>query len=690
MNRFLVTSALPYANGPLHLGHLAGAYLPADIFVRSRRLAGDHVLYICGTDEHGVPITISAAKENISPRAVVDRYHGEISDAFRAFRIDFDNFSGTARPVHAKLSQEMFLTLLDNKHVMVKEEEQFFDDDRQKFLPDRYIEGTCPKCGDTGARGDQCDACGSLLTPFELLNPRSALSGSTPSVRSVSHWYLKLQDFEQRLVSWIESKKNWKDNVTKFILGWIRTEGLRERAITRSLDWGIPVPLDSPDAKGKVLYVWFDAPIGYISSTIEWAERQGTPDAWKDYWQNPDTKLVHFIGKDNIPFHAVIWPSVIMGQEDNKWILPYDIPANEYLNLEGEKISTSRNWAVWAKDAAADFPSDTLRYAIAANAPENKDADFVWSFFQARNNDELANIVGNLCNRVLTFTQKEGGAVPSASYTPRDEAHFTTLQNILQKLFTAFEGYHVREACKLMMDIGREGNRYFDETKPWELRKTDPQRLQTVLNVCLETLRILAFAMYSVLPTGAEKLWAMLGQSSPLNAERLGDILKKRLPAGQKLGAVEILYRKIEDSEIQIQKEKLFQKAGKTMEAPETSPKPEPSCAPQKPEITIEDFMKIDLRVAEIIEAEPLEKSRKLIKMQVQVGDTRRQILAGIKEFVDPASLVGRKIVIVYNLKAAKLAGEESQGMLLAASTEDHSQLFIINPGDIPSGSVVR
>ena len=693
MNKYLVTSALPYANGPLHVGHIAGAYLPADIFVRAQRLAGHDVLYICGTDEHGVPITITAAKEGTTPRAVVDRYHKEISEALDAFHIKFDNFSGTARAPHAKLSQEMFLNLLKNNYVDIKEEDQFFDEEQQKFLPDRYVEGTCPKCGDTGARGDQCDKCGSLLTPFELIDVRSALSGSKPSVRRVKHWYLKLQDFEQRLVEWLKNKPQWKDNVTKFILGWIRTEGLHERAITRSLDWGIPVPLDDPEAKGKVLYVWFDAPIGYISSTMEWAERQGRPDAWKDYWQNPNTKMVHFIGKDNIPFHAVIWPAILMGQgKDNPWILPYDIPANEYLNLEGQKISTSRNWAVWAKDAVNDFSVDSLRYAIASNAPESKDADFAWDFFQARNNDELSNIIGNLCNRTLTFIHKEGGVVPAASYIDQDKRHLATMQETLNKLFQAFEGYHVREACKLMMDLGREGNRYFDETKPWELRKTDPQRLQTVLNVCLETLKILAFGMAPILPEGSQKIWTMLGQKTPLKDERLQTIFSHSLPVGQKLGASEILYRKIEDAEITAQKEKLYKKAGITMEpVKDTNEKPQESkTPPAKPQITIEDFAKIDLRVAEIIEAAPLEKSRKLIKMQLKVGEERRQVLAGIKEFVDPASLVGRKIVIVYNLKPALLAGEESQGMLLAASTDDHSQLCILDPGDIPSGSIVR
>ena len=681
MARYLVTSALPYANGPLHLGHLAGAYLPADIFVRSRRMNGDEVLYICGTDEHGVPITIRAESENVTPRDIVNRFHDEIKDSFDRFNIEFDNFSGTARPNHAKLSQEFFLNLLNNDHIMVKEEDQFYDEQSDRFLPDRYVEGTCPKCGDEKARGDQCDKCGVLLTPFELINPTSSLSGSKPIIKSAKHWYLKLQDFEKDLTTWLESKKTWKDSVTKFMLGWIRTDGLRERAITRDINWGIPVPLDDPDAKGKVLYVWFDAPIGYISSTMEWAERIGKPEIWKDYWKNKDTKLVHFIGKDNIPFHAVIWPSLLMGQKSD-WILPHDIPANEYLTLEGEKISTSQNWAVWATEAAKDFPADTLRYALAANAPESKDADFTWAFFQSRNNDELANIYGNLVNRTMTFLHKEGGIVPEANYNERDQEHFTYLENKLNDLFVAFEHYKVREACKLMMDLAREGNRYFDETKPWVLRKTDPERLNTVLNVCLNTLRILSFASYCIIPDSAKKLWKMLGQEGDLSLERLNTVMKNSLPMGQKLNESEILFRKIEDSEIKAQIEKLNKQSGhKKME--------ETPIKESKPEITIEDFLKLDLRVAEIVAAENLEKSRKLLKLQLKIGNESRQILAGIKEFYSPEELVGRKIVIVYNLKPAKLAGELSEGMLLAASTEDKSLLFLVDPGDIPSGASV-
>lgn len=681
MERYLVTSALPYANGALHLGHLAGAYLPADIFVRSRRLNGDEVIYICGTDEHGVPITIRAESEGVTPREIVTQYHYEIKSAFDNFYIDFDNFSGTARPKHAQLSQEFFLELLKNEHIIVKDEEQFYDEQSQRFLPDRYVEGICPKCNDEHARGDQCDHCGSLLTPFELINPISALSGSKPVVKTATHWYLKLQDFEKDIVKWLESKIDWKDNVTHFILGWIRSEGLHERAITRNIDWGIPVPLDDPMARGKVLYVWFDAPIGYISSTIEWAEHQDDPDIWKKYWKDPHTKLIHFIGKDNIPFHAVIWPSLLMGQQSD-WILPYNIPANEYLTLEGRKISTSQNWAVWANDAVKDFPADTLRYALAANAPESKDADFSWKLFQSKNNDELANIYGNLVNRVVTFVDKEEGNVPPAEYLERDDAHFRYLDKKLSELFHAYKNYKVREACKLMMDIAREGNRYFDEMQPWKLRKTEPIRLNTVLNVCLNTLRILAFASYPIIPQTAQKLWTILGQHSALEKERLNLIMDNKLIIGQRLNKSEILFKKIEDKQIDKQIKKLFQQSGqKIME--------EIPIKETKPEITIEDFLKLDLRVAEIIHAEALEKSRKLLKLIVKIGQEERQIMAGIKEFYSPEELIGKKIVIVYNLKPAKLAGEISEGMLLAASTSDKSIVYLVDPGDIVSGATV-
>ncbi len=678
MERYLVTSALPYANGPIHLGHLAGAYLPADIFVRYKRLNGDDVLYICGSDEHGVPITLRAEKEGVTPREIVDRFHNIMVESFDKIGVHFDNFSGTARPKHFEISSKFFTDLYTNGNIMDKTEKQYYDEKMERYLPDRYIEGECPHCGYDKARGDQCDNCGKLLNALELKNPRSAMSGVVPVIKETRHWYIRLQDFEERLTQWIESKDNWKDNVKRFVLGWIRNEGLRERAITRDLSWGIPVPLE--EAKGKVLYVWFDAPIGYLSSTVEWAEKTGQPDKWKDYWLDPKSRMVHFIGKDNIPFHAIIWPAVLMGQNEN-YVLPYDVPANEYLTLEGEKISTSNNWAIWLHEYLEDFPADPLRYFLAANAPETKDADFSWKGFQSKNNDELANILGNFANRTLTFLEKHnGGEVPAAQYSPEDEATFKTLQESVEKMLDNLSQYRVREAVKHMMDLARTGNKYFDENKPWAL-KEDKVRLDTVLNVCLNILRVLSVAMYPFIPFSAEKLWKMLGQKSQIKEQRWSDFLTQSLTTGQKMGPVEILFVKYDDKLIQAQLDKLIQKSqkdkkevkGKVME-----------------EISIEDFLKVDLRVAEIVEAEALEKSKKLLKLQVKVGDETKQILAGIKEFYDAADLVGKKIIIVNNLKPAKLMGEESRGMILAASNSDKSELCLLMPEkEMESGSKI-
>lgn len=675
MHKYLVTSALPYANGPIHLGHLAGAYIPADIFVRYKRLNGDDVLFICGSDEHGVPVTLRAEKEGVSPREIVDRFHDLMERSFKDMGIEFDNFSGTARPVHHAIASRFFLDLNENGHIMTKTEQQYYDEKMQRFLPDRYIEGDCPHCGYDKARGDQCDHCGKLLNALELKNPRSALSGVTPVIRETRHWYIRLQDFEEKLTQWIESKQNWKDNVKRFVLGWIRNEGLRERAITRDLSWGIPVPL--AEAADKVLYVWFDAPIGYLSSTVEWAEKTGQPDKWKDYWLNQDCRMIHFIGKDNIPFHAIIWPAVLMGQ-NTSYILPYDVPANEYLTLEGEKISTSNNWAIWVHEYLADFPADPLRYFLASNAPESKDADFSWKSFQARNNDELANILGNFANRTLTFVQAyNGGFVPSPGAGPAENTVFAEIGHTLEEMLDRLGQYKVREASKLMMDIARAGNRYFDEQKPWVLKKEDTARLDVVLYSCLEILRILSVAMYPFIPFSALRLWKMLGQKNDISLQRWKDLMNDRLSGGQKISEPEILFVKYEDKLIQTQLDKLLQQSRnqttkeKAME-----------------EISIEDFQKVDLRVAEILSAQPLEKSKKLLKLKVKVGDVEKQILAGIKEFYDPDNLVGKKIIIVNNLKPAKLMGEESQGMLLAASNADKTTLSLLRPEkEMDSGS---
>jgi methionyl-tRNA synthetase len=679
MSKYLVTSALPYANGPIHLGHLAGAYLPADVFVRFRKINRDDVVFICGSDEHGVPITIRAEKDCVTPRDVVNKYHLEFKKTFQNLGIEFDNFSGTSRPKHYEISQKFFRDLNKNGHISVHTEKQFYDESKKRFLPDRYVEGICPHCGYDKARGDQCDKCGKLLDPMDLIQPKSVLSGEKPLIKETKHWYLKLQDFEEKLKTWISSKKNWKYNVKNFVLGWIGTEGLKERAITRDLNWGIPVPLE--EAAGKVLYVWFDAPIGYISSTVEWGENLGKPDRWKDYWLDPETKLVHFIGKDNIPFHAIIWPAMLMGQ-NTPYILPYDIPANEYLTLEGEKLSTSQNWAVWADEYLASFPPDPLRYFLAANAPESKDSDFSWKAFQTRNNEELANILGNFVNRTLTFVQNNlGGIIPEGKYGQEENKIFAALEEKIKNIVECFASYKVREATQLLMDIARIGNKYFDETKPWVLKKENPDKLSTVMNICVNILRMLSVTMYPIIPFSAQKLWKMIGETGSIMEEKWDSLSGKRVKAGQKLGALEILFTKYEDKLIQEQIDRLLDKSKRKEASMEEE---------GKKSVTIEEFKKFDLRVAEILEASPLEKSNKLLKLKVKVGEQEKQILAGIKAFYQPEELIGKKVIIINNLEPAKLMGELSEGMVLAASNDDKSKVIVLSPvSDIESGAKV-
>ncbi len=677
--RYLVTSALPYANGPIHLGHLAGAYLPADIFVRYLKLKGADVIFICGTDEHGVPITIRAEKEGVSPREIVDRYHKLIKESFEGMRIDFDNFSGTARPHHYEMSQKFFLNLLENGHLSVKTEKHFYCPKCKRFLPDRYVIGKCPHCGYERARGDQCEKCGKLLVPQQLIDPKCAICGSTPVEKETKHWFFKLQDFSDKLKEWLKSKTHWRKNVREFSLGWIK-EGLKERAITRDLDWGVPVPLE--EAEGKVLYVWFDAPIGYISSTVEWAERIGKPDEWKKYWQEEGTKIVHFIGKDNIPFHAIIWPAMLMGQKEH-YNLPWDIPANEYLTLEGEKISTSLNWAVWVNEYLEEFPPDPLRYFLSANMPETKDADFSWKAFQKRNNDELANILGNFANRVLKFIQSRFvGAVPEVVESKVSELErrvFDDVKNTLSKMLVALERYEFRKATEEMMNIARLGNKYFDEGKPWVWIKEDREKAGVVINTCVQILRVLAVAMYPFMPDSAVKLWKMLGEKDSITDERWEGLVEKRIEAGRKLPEPEVLFTKVPDEVIERQVKKLKERAGKLgIESKQVEM------------ITIDEFKKVDLRVAEIVSAERIKKSKKLILMKIRVGDEERQLVGGLAEHFEPSELVGKKIIVVYNLQPAKLMGYESQGMLLAAEDEEGNLALLTVDGEVKTGAKVR
>ncbi|HHS13871.1 MAG TPA: methionine--tRNA ligase [bacterium] len=559
--KILVTSALPYANGPLHLGHIAGAYLPADIYVRYQRLKGRDVIYICGSDEHGVPITVSADQEGISPQEVVDRYHRMNKEAFESLGISFDHYSRTSLPVHHETAQSFFTALFQKGDLKVKESEQFYSPRSRRFLPDRYVEGICPHCRYDKARGDQCDHCGKWLEPADLINPRSKMDGEIPELRKTVHWYLPMGQFADSWKKWFESRQ-WKDNVRNYCRGWYE-EGLGDRPITRDLHWGVPVPLDDEKARGKVLYVWFDAPIGYISATREWADKVGDSDRWKSYWKDPETFLVHFIGKDNIVFHAILFPMILM--EVGGYILPEAIPANEYLTIEGRKISTSQNYAIWLKDYLEKFPADPLRYTLAANAPETKDTDFSWSQFQSRNNDELADILGNFVNRSLTFTHRFfKGRVPEPGKLDEvDQAMLKAIQETRDDLGACFEQFEVRRGTKTLMDLCRKANKYFNDKAPWETRKTRPETCAATLYVCLQVSRALSVLMSPVLPGAAEKLLRVLGGEKPLSWDEAGTEL---LRPGSRLRKPEILFQKIDDEVIQREIESLAAIAGQDRE----------------------------------------------------------------------------------------------------------------------------
>ena len=552
--KLLVTAALPYANGPLHVGHLAGAYIPADVYVRYQRLKGADVLFICGSDEHGVPITIRADREGITPKEVVDRYHAVISKSFQRIGLGFDNYSRTSLPLHHKISQDFFLALNSKGFVTEQTIQQYYCGACGRFLPDRYIEGECPHCHKDGARGDQCESCGRWLEPEQLIDPKCKECGSSPEMKATKHWYFRLSAFQEKLEKWQDSKSDWKSNVREFCSGWFK-EGLTDRPITRDIDWGVPVPL--PDADGKVLYVWFDAPIGYISSSVEWAEKQGHPDRWRDYWCDPKTRLIHFIGKDNIVFHAIVWPATLMAHGD--FVLPDQIPANEFLNIEGEKLSTSRNWAVWVDEYLDVFPPDPLRYYLEANAPESKDADFAWKDFQAHNNSELADVLGNLINRCLSFTEKNfENRVPAA--TKCDDADRAVLEAIAQstgKIAAALDSFQVRRAVNEMMDLARTGNKYFNDSAPWKSLKTDRDRCGSILNTTLQLLASLAVLMEPFLPFSAEKLWRMLNGPASHREQHWNSIPDLRLADNHPLGKREILFEKIDDGIIEEQIAKL-------------------------------------------------------------------------------------------------------------------------------------
>jgi methionyl-tRNA synthetase len=674
--KILVTSALPYANGNIHLGHLSGAYLPADIYVRYKRLKGDDVLYICGSDEHGVPITISADKENVTPQEIIDRYHNQNKNAFEKFGMSFDIYSRTSLPTHHETAQKFFTSFLEQGLLEEKKTKQYYDNKAKMFLPDRYVEGTCPKCGFEEARSDECENCGSLYDASELKNPKSKITGETPELKETSHWYFPLGKFQERLEKYINEMNEtykWKENVLQYCRGWFK-DGLKDRAVTRDLDWGINVPL--ANAEGKVLYVWFEAVLGYISATKEYSNKVGEENLWKDYWQNPSTKYLAFIGKDNIVFHTIIFPAMLMAWNDgneDKYILPQNVPANEFLNFEGKKFSKSRGWGINADEFLELFPTDPLRYALAANLPENKDTDFYWKEFQAKNNSELADILGNFVNRTFIFASKhfEGKVPPLKNKKPIDDEMLKFIKSHPQKVGKLLEHYKIRDAVFEMINLARAGNKYFNDSEPWKSVKSNKDECGTTLNICLQTIYELAIILSPVIPNTAEKLLKMLNASF-VDWDKSGNGI---LEVGHKLNEPELLFIKIEDKEIDDQINKL----------------PKEEVDPNKiEEISFEEFTKVDLKAAKIISAERIEKSDKLLKLQVKVGKKKKQIVAGIAKSYSPEELIDKKVIVVANLKPAKLFGTESQGMLLAVENSDGELNIIEVPDSVREGTKVR
>nr|WP_299418637.1 methionine--tRNA ligase [uncultured Emticicia sp.] len=664
--KYTVTAALIYANGPIHIGHLAGCYIPADIYVRYLRSTGADVAFISGTDEHGVPITVKARKEGKTPQQVVDFYYEQIKNSFADFGISFDIYSRTSNQTHHKNSQEIFTTMFDKGYFDEETSEQYFDEVAQQFLADRYIVGECPTCGNPNAYGDQCEKCGSTLSPTELKNPRSTLSGSKPVMKSTKNWYLPLDRMQPEIEKYVNSHKEWKPNVFGQCQSWLK-DGLRPRAMTRDLDWGISVPL--PDTDGKVLYVWFDAPIGYITFTQEWAAQNGKN--WEDYWKKESTKLVHFIGKDNIVFHCIIFPAMLMAE--GSYILPDSVPANEFMNLEGDKISTSRNWAVWLHEYLEEFPNkqDVLRYALSANMPESKDNDFTWKDFQTKNNSELVAIYGNFVNRAVVLTHKfYGGKIPAqGELSDYDKETIATLADFPKKIGDSIENYRFREGLANMMDLARLGNKYLAETEPWKVIKENPARVETIMNIALQIAANLAILSEPFLPFTAEKLRNQLGLNETTWAETGGSDL---LPVGTLIGESSLLFEKIEDDTIEKQVKKL--QDSKRMNELENAKVPA-----LKETIQYDDFAKMDIRIGTILEAEKLPKSDKLLKFLVDDGFEKRTILSGIAKHFSPEEMIGKQVTFLANLAPRKMMGIESNGMILMAENRDGS-LALLQP----------
>jgi methionyl-tRNA synthetase len=690
--RHLVTAALPYANGPVHIGHLAGVYVPADIYVRYRRLKGEDILFVCGSDEHGVPVTIRAEKEGVTVQEVVDKYHNLIKKSFEDFGIAFDIYSRTSNPIHHETSQEFFKTFYDKGLFIEKFEDQYFDPLKEKFLADRYIVGECPVCHNPNAYGDQCEKCGSTLSPRELINPRSAWSDAKPILKPTKHWYLSLDKYQDWLKQWIleEHKNDWKANVYGQCKSWL-DEGLRPRAMTRDADWGIKVPL--ADAEGKVLYVWFDAPIGYVSATKEYFLNKKDSSSfggdkgeasWEDYWQNEDTKLVHFIGKDNIVFHCLIFPIMLKAHGD--YIIPDNVPANEFLNLEGDKISTSRNWAVWLHEYLTELPDkqDVLRYVLCANAPETKDNDFTWKDFQARNNNELVAVLGNFVNRAITLTERnfESKVPDLGELQVIDNQLISDLKEFPARIGESIENYRFREALGYYLDLARVGNKYLQDNEPWKVIKEDKNRVATVLHLSLQIVANLAILGEPFLPHSAEKIRKMLN-IKPLGWSFGGKI--DLLQVGNTLQNLGLLFDKIEDSVIETQIQKLLD-TKKDNEVAQATANFKPM--EQKEEITYEDFTKIDIRIATVLTAENVKGSKKLLKLSLDTGIDQRTVLSGIAEHFTPEQVIGKQVCVLINLAPRKMMGMESQGMVLLAENAD-GKLVFVTPTDLVSNGVI-
>lgn len=681
--RYTLTAALPYTNGPIHIGHLAGVYVPGDIYARFLRGTGKDVAYICGSDEHGAAIPMKAKKEGITPQEVIDKYDGIIRKSFNDFGITFDNYSRTSREIHHKTASEFFTKLYNDGEFIEEVSEQLYDAEADQFLADRFVVGTCPKCNFEESYGDQCEKCGTSHNATDLINPKSAITGNVPSLKQTKHWFLPLDKHEAFLREWILEghKKDWKTNVLGQVKSWL-DDGLRPRAVTRDLDWGIPVPIEG--GEGKVLYVWFDAPIGYISSTKEWAAREGKN--WEDYWKKDDTKLVHFIGKDNIVFHCIIFPAMLKAHGD--YILPENVPANEFLNLEGNKLSTSKNWAVWLHEYLEDFPNqqDVLRYTLTANAPESKDNDFTWKDFQAKNNSELVAIYGNFINRVIVLTNKYyNGIVPNPTdFSEIDEDVLAQLKEFPNVIAKSIERYRFREASQEMMNLARLGNKYLADEEPWKVIKQDEERVKTIMFVALQIATGLAVLCEPFLPFTATKLKGMLNINSGTVQNSWNDVTEKSvlLPGGHQIGKAELLFSKIEDSAIEAQLAKL----AATKLANEAENK---IVEPQKDTIDFEDFTKMDIRIGTILEAEKVAKTKKLLKLKVDVGIDVRTIVSGIAESFKPEDIIGQQVSVLCNLAPRKIRGVESQGMILMTDTTDGKLAFMQTTSDIKNGEPV-